>query len=189
MTAFYPCSSSLAALPDVRRHHWYTMGFVGNVAVPKSDRTWLFRDAAGTLIVECAPRDLRGAANTASWPGKGSNAGDEDRPPGVERSTTSAREPLAMLLCCNGGPLPPPCGGPHPAGARYWTGLRLGWGLVFASSFRSITSSVFGVSQLLARAFSIVRRPASASKYGPVSPRAAIPLYLGFLLAFWATRR
>jgi protein-S-isoprenylcysteine O-methyltransferase Ste14 len=110
-------------------------------------------------------------------------------PESIERSTYVLAASLALiLLFAQWRPL----GGvvweadSLPARALLWTVAASGWGLVLFATFLINHFDLFGVRQVW---FALVDRPYTKLPFGTPALYRAVrhPLYLGFLLAFWAT--
>jgi protein-S-isoprenylcysteine O-methyltransferase Ste14 len=107
----------------------------------------------------------------------------------VERTTYVLLASLALLLLYwQWRPIPAPVWSvSHPAAAlalqaMCWTG----WILVLVSTFLISHFELFGLSQVYARLRG-TELPAATFKTPALYSRVRHPIYLGFLLAFWAT--
>ena len=111
-------------------------------------------------------------------------------PPSVERSTYVLFSSLVLLfLYWQWRPIldagldraePDRCGA--PCTAIFW----FGWGLLLVSTFLINHFELFGLSQVFARLLG--RAPSAAKFHTPLLYRhVRHPIYLSFLLAFWAT--
>ncbi len=169
----------------------YAIAFVGNLPVPKtidSGAAGTARPGAGRstrCCSACSP------SSTASWRGPPSSAGGH----ASCRSRSSARPTCcsrAWRCCCSTG-----SGGrcrtsiwsvTNPAArsmlqAVFW----LGWAMVLVSTFLINHFELFGLHQVLCApaAAGSCRRRCSGRRCSTSAVRH--PIYLGFLLAFWAT--
>ena len=110
-------------------------------------------------------------------------------PASIERSTFVLFSSLVLLLLYwQWRPMPAPVwtvGNPAMAFALQAVSF-LGWGLLFASTFMLSHFELFGLSQVFARLFG--RDLPAAKFHTPLLYRVVRhPIYLSFLLAFWAT--
>lgn len=111
-------------------------------------------------------------------------------PPSIERTTYVLFASLALLLLYwQWRPIPAvvwTVG--HPANILIWVVFWLGWAIVLLSTFLISHFELFGLAQV----YALLRNRAMAS---PVFKTPFLyrwvrhPLYLGFLLAFWASPR
>jgi methanethiol S-methyltransferase len=110
-------------------------------------------------------------------------------PPSIERSTFVLFSSLALLLLYwQWRPIPEPIWWVHnPLIATALKAISFfGWGLLFASTFMLSHFELFGLSQVFARLFH--KQLPSAEFHTPLLYRLVRhPIYLSFLLAFWAT--
>src|SRR5216683_1277781 len=110
-------------------------------------------------------------------------------PSSIERSTFVLFSSLALLLLYwQWRPIPEPIWAvQNPVAAAALTATSFfGWGLLFVSTFMLSHFELFGLSQVFARLFG--RDLPAAEFHAPLLYRLVRhPIYLSFLLAFWAT--
>lgn len=171
----------------------YAIGFVGNLFVPKSiDAGW--PSGTGGSIVEALFVNvlllgvfavqhsvMARPAFKRGW--------TRYVPRAVERSTFVLLASLALaLLFVQWRPIPAVVWNVEDSlAALVLTGVSLGgWGLVLVSTFLIDHFELFGVKQVVAR---VTGRPLAPPVFKtPLFYRyVRHPIYLGFLLAFWAT--
>jgi methanethiol S-methyltransferase len=167
----------------------YLIGFVGNLVVPKS----IDSGAAGPLL-ESVIVDTMLIALFAVQHSVMARQGFKRRwtrvvPPSVERSTYVLFTSFALLiLYWQWQPVPAPVWSVHNSiAASVLVGIFwLGWVVLVASTFLLNHFELFGLSQVFARLLG--RRLAEAKFRAPLLyRRVRHPIYLGVLLAVWAT--
>ena len=167
----------------------YAMGFVGNVAVPRSIDTGPAGPVAGALIVDALLLGLFAVQHSVMARRSFKRWWTRFVPPALERSTFVLAATLALaLLLWQWRPIVQPTiwRVEDPAGilileAVYW----LGWSVLLLSTFLISHFELFGLVQVLARLRGRdLPRPRFVT---PLLYRwVRHPIYLGFLLAFWA---
>jgi methanethiol S-methyltransferase len=172
----------------------YAIGFVGNLAVPKSiDTGWASSTGAvplaETLIVDVLLLGLFALQHSVMARQGFKRWWTKAVPASVERSTYLLFTCLALiLLFAQWRPITTPIWSvrdPLAAGALsaiFW----LGWMLVLVSTFLIDHLEMFGLKRAFVRLRSS-KPPAPMFRTPFLYRRIRHPLYLGFLLAFWAT--
>jgi methanethiol S-methyltransferase len=166
----------------------YAIGFVGNVFVPKSIDT-----GTPASIVEAVSLDLLWLGLFAAQHSVMARPGFKRWwtrfvPKSIERSTFVLFASLALLLLYwQWRPMPQSIWSVEGAAG---TGLQvvswIGWALVFASTFMIHHFELFGLRQVFA-AWARRALPEASFQTPLLYRYVRHPIYLGFLLAFWAT--
>ena len=168
----------------------YAIGFVGNFVVPKSidfgghvdGPLWSALLINGLLLAGFAIQHsvMARPAFKRWW--------THFIPKAIERSTyVLLASTMLILLFAFWQPLSAPVWQVDGPAALALTALQLGgWALVLASTFMIDHFELFGLKQVLARVTG--RQPSAPVFRTPlVYKRVRHPIYLGFLIAFWAT--
>jgi protein-S-isoprenylcysteine O-methyltransferase Ste14 len=168
----------------------YAIAFVGNLPVPKTIDSGAAGSLIPTLIVDAMLLGLFAVQHSAMARPAFKRLWTRIVAPPIERSTYVLASSAALIvLYVFWRPLPQPI----------WTvsgvfGLSLtvvfwfGWAVVLLSTFLINHFELFGLQQAFER---VTNRPAAAPRFvTPVFYRLVRhPIYVGFILAFWATPR
>jgi methanethiol S-methyltransferase len=167
----------------------YAIAFVGNLPVPKTIDSGTAGPIGLALLVNTLLLGLFAIQHSVMARPAFKRWWTRIVPHAVERTTYVLLASLVLaLLCWQWQPMPAPVWSvTSPAGililqAIFWTG----WGLVLLSTFLINHFELFGLQQVVAR---LRNRPLPAPVFRTpfLYKRVRHPLYLGFLLAFWAT--
>ena len=167
----------------------YAIGFVGNVAVPKTIDTGIATPAASAVLINLLLLGVFAVQHSVMARPAFKRAWVRVIPPVIERSTyvLAASAALALLLW-QWRPIPTPViwSIEQPALRSiviiaFW----LGWGVLLISTFLINHFELFGLRQVFARLSG--RSLPEAQFTTPLFYRyVRHPIYLGFVLAFWA---
>jgi len=167
----------------------YAIGFVGNLVVPKSIDSGAARPLIESLGVNVMLLGLFAVQHSVMARQGFKRWWTRVVPPSIERSTFVLFSSLVLLLLYwQWRPMPAPIWTVHDPliatalDATAW----FGWALLFASTFLLSHFELFGLSQVFARLFGR-NLPAPQFKTPLLYRLVRHPLYLGFLVAFWAT--
>jgi methanethiol S-methyltransferase len=167
----------------------YSIGFVGNVIVPKSIDSGITGPMLASLLVNVVLLGLFAVQHSVMARQGFKRWWTQFVPRPVERSTFVLLASLVLLLLFwQWRPLPDVIWSVgNPIGAGILTGLFwLGWAIVFLATFLINHFDLFGLNQ--------VYKHWAGVKHEPARFRAPMlykfvrhPLYFGFIVAFWAT--
>ena len=167
----------------------YAIGFVGNVFVPKSIDTGAAGPLAQSLIVNLLLLGLFAAQHSVMARRSFKRWWTRVVPLAVERSTYVLASTLALaLLLWQWRPIPEPViwSVESAAGTQLlWAVFWLGWAVLLVSTFLINHFELFGLRQVYAR---LTGRELPEPEFRtPFLYRyVRHPIYLGFLLGFWA---
>ncbi len=167
----------------------YAIGFVGDLWVPKAIDTGPAGSLAEALAVNLALLGVFAVQHSVMARRSFKQWWTRAVPPEVERSTYVLAASLALaLLLWQWRPISEPVvwSVRHPAAVMgIWAVFWLGWGVLLLSTFLLNHFELFGLRQVYAR---LSNRPIADTGFRtPLLYRhVRHPIYLGFILAFWA---
>ena len=167
----------------------YLIGFVGNLIVPKSIDSGAAGPLLQSVIVDTMLIGLFAIQHSVMARQGFKRWWTRIVPPSVERSTYVLSASFALLiLYWQWQPIPALVWTVHnPAAAAVLDSIFwLGWVVLVASTFLLSHFELFGLSQVFGRLFG--KAPSDAKFRTPLLYRnVRHPIYLGILLAVWAT--
>ncbi|HXQ09292.1 MAG TPA: isoprenylcysteine carboxylmethyltransferase family protein [Bradyrhizobium sp.] len=167
----------------------YAIGFVGNWVVPKSIDSGTAGPLIESVLVNTMLLGLFAVQHSVMARQGFKRWWTQFVPSSIERSTFVLFSSLALLLLYwQWRPIPEPIWMVrNPTIATALEAISLfGWGLLVVSTFMLSHFELFGLSQVFARLFG--RNLPAAKFHAPLLYRVVRhPIYLSFLLAFWAT--
>ncbi len=167
----------------------YAVGFVGNVVVPKSIDSGPTVPLLLALIVNVLLLSVFAIQHSVMARPAFKQWWTRLVPPVVERSTFVVAASAALaLLCWQWMPMPEVIWSVDtPAAATALVTLSaIGWGIVLVSTFLINHFELFGLRQVFAR---LMKKdiPAPIFRTPGFYRYVRHPIYLGFIVAFWAT--
>ena len=167
----------------------YAIAFVGNFYVPRTIDVGPQAPLTEALIVNLVLMSLFAIQHSVMARPQFKAWWTQFVPKAVERSTYVLLATAALaLLCWQWRPIPAVVWHVHNPGiANFLTGLSLiGWLIALASTFMINHFELFGLYQV-ARNFTGLATPPTKFKTPLLYNFVRHPLYLGFIIAFWAT--
>jgi protein-S-isoprenylcysteine O-methyltransferase Ste14 len=167
----------------------YAIGFVGNLYVPKTIDSGTAGPLAQALFVDLSLLGLFALQHSVMARRSFKRWWTRIVPPAVERSTYVLAATMALaLLLWQWRPIPEPVLWSVENGAAaplLWGVFWLGWGVLLVSTFLINHFELFGLRQVFARMQG--RQVPEQEFRTPFLYRyVRHPIYLGFVLAFWA---
>jgi protein-S-isoprenylcysteine O-methyltransferase Ste14 len=167
----------------------YAIGFAGNIVVPKSIDTGTIYPLIPSLVVDLLLLSLFAIQHSVMARRAFKRWWTRIVPPAVERSTYVLAASLALaLLCWQWRPISKPViwRVESAAGVQLlWAVFWLGWATLLMSTFLINHFELFGLRQVFARMAG--RQLPEPEFRTPLLYRyVRHPIYLGFLLGFWA---
>jgi protein-S-isoprenylcysteine O-methyltransferase Ste14 len=167
----------------------YAIGFIGNLYVPKSIDSGAAAPLAQALLVDVALLGVFAVQHSVMARRAFKRWWTRIVPPAVERSTYVLAAILALaLLLWQWRPIAEPVlwRVENAAAAKaLWAVYWLGWGVLLLSTFLINHFELFGLRQVLAR-MSGRQLPEPQFRTPFFYRYVRHPIYLGFVLAFWA---
>jgi len=167
----------------------YAIGFVSNLVVPKSIDSGVAGPLIESMLINTLLLGLFAVQHSVMARQGFKRWWTRVISPSIERSTFVLLSSLVLLLLYwQWRPIPQPVWWvQNPLIATALEAISFfGWGLLFVSTFMLSHFELFGLSQVFARLFG--KELPAAKFHEPLLYRVVRhPIYLSFLLAFWAT--
>jgi len=167
----------------------YAIGFVSNLVVPKSIDSGVAGPLIESMLINTLLLGLFAVQHSVMARQGFKRWWTRVISPSIERSTFVLLSSLVLLLLYwQWRPIPQPVWWvQNPLIATALEAISFfGWGLLFVSTFMLSHFELFGLSQVFARLFG--KQPSDAKFRTPLLYRhVRHPIYLGILLAVWAT--
>jgi protein-S-isoprenylcysteine O-methyltransferase Ste14 len=168
----------------------YSIGFVGNLVVPKSIDAGASVGLGEAVVVDLLLLGLFGVQHSVMARRSFKRWWTRVVPDSVERSAYVLASSLVLgLLLWQWRPIPEPVVwrvDGAAASALVWSVFWLGWAVMLLSTFLIDHFELFGLRQVFAR-LTGRRVPATEFRTPLLYRYVRHPLYLGLLLAFWST--
>jgi protein-S-isoprenylcysteine O-methyltransferase Ste14 len=166
----------------------YAIGFVTGIVVPKTIDTGVAGSAGAAIVVNVLLLSIFAVQHSVMARKQFKRWWTQFVPAAIERSTYVLLSSLALILVFwQWQPIPAIVWEvSEPTLAAALTGLSLmGWVLVFLSTFLINHFELFGVRQVI---LNLMGRDAGETKFRTplLYKMVRHPLYLGFIIAFWA---
>jgi protein-S-isoprenylcysteine O-methyltransferase Ste14 len=167
----------------------YAIGFVTGIVVPKTIDTGVMESASAAIVINILLLSIFAVQHSVMARKPFKRWWTQFVPTAIERSTYVLLSSLALILVFwQWRPIPEivwEVSDPTPAAALLGLSL-MGWVIVFLSTFLINHFELFGVRQVV---LNLMGRDGGETKFRTplLYKMVRHPLYLGFIIAFWAT--